>query len=169
MAPNCPNRSKQVQICQNRSKWIQIVHTFPKETKQVRLGQLGLNRTKWVQMGPQRSQIGVQNNHEPNQMAFKPRSPRSCLPGQFLQKMQFMKPFFWWEIGWCFFYCLPGGKGKYQKARRMINGLVLTFLFSIKKTPSYFSHKKKGFINYVFCRNWAVRNPARARLPQPSK
>ena len=27
-----------------------------------------------------------------------------------------------------------------------------------------FSHHKKGFINYVFCRNWAVRNPAGTRL-----
>ena len=25
-------------------------------------------------------------------------------------------------------------------------------------------HQNKGFINYVFCRNWAVRNPAGTRL-----
>ena len=27
-----------------------------------------------------------------------------------------------------------------------------------------FPHQNKGFINYVFCRNWAVRNPAGTRL-----
>ena len=26
------------------------------------------------------------------------------------------------------------------------------------------THHNKGFINYVFCRNWAVRNPAGTRL-----
>ena len=28
--------------------------------------------------------------------------------------------------------------------------------------------QKKGFINYVFCRNWAVRNPAGTRLDSSS-
>ena len=28
--------------------------------------------------------------------------------------------------------------------------------------------KNKGFINYVFCRNWAVRNPAGTRLDSSS-
>ena len=30
--------------------------------------------------------------------------------------------------------------------------------------PPQFSHHNKGFINFVFCRNWAVRNPAGTRL-----
>ena len=30
--------------------------------------------------------------------------------------------------------------------------------------PPQFSHHNKGFINYVFCRNWAVRNPAGTTL-----
>ena len=30
--------------------------------------------------------------------------------------------------------------------------------------PPQFSYHNKGFINYVFCRNWAVRNPAGTRL-----
>ena len=30
--------------------------------------------------------------------------------------------------------------------------------------PPQFSHQNTGFINYVFCRNWAVRNPAGTRL-----
>ena len=34
---------------------------------------------------------------------------------------------FLWEIGWCFFYCLPVGKWKYYKAIRIMNGLVYTF------------------------------------------
>ena len=29
---------------------------------------------------------------------------------------------------------------------------------------TYQGQLKKGFINYVFCRNWAVRNPAGTRL-----
>ena len=33
-----------------------------------------------------------------------------------------------------------------------------------RETLSEFSHHNKGFINYVFCRNWAVRNPAGTRL-----
>ena len=32
-----------------------------------------------------------------------------------------------------------------------------------RKAPQ-FSHHNKCFINYVFCRNWAVRNPAVTRL-----
>ena len=33
------------------------------------------------------------------------------------------------KLGGASLYCLPGGKGKYWKARRMTNGLVFTFLF----------------------------------------
>ena len=30
-----------------------------------------------------------------------------------------------------------------------------------REAPPYFPHHNKGFINYVSCRNWGVRNPAR--------
>ena len=30
--------------------------------------------------------------------------------------------------------------------------------------PPQFSYQNRGFINYVFCRNWAIRNPAGTRL-----
>ena len=33
----------------------------------------------------------------------------------------------------------------------------------IEMAPQFF-HYNKGFIYYVFCRNWAVRNPAVTRL-----
>ena len=35
---------------------------------------------------------------------------------------------------------------------------------AMQEMPPQFSHHNKGFINYVFCRNWAVRNPAGTRL-----
>ena len=46
------------------------------------------------------------------------------------------------------------------------------FIFSIveamRRKSSLVSHQNKGFINYVFCRNWAVRNPAGTRLDSSS-
>ena len=71
----CSNLSNQVRIGPNGSK---LVQTFPKGTKWVQMEQLGPNRSKWVQMSLQGSKIGVQNYHELNWMALKPRSPGSC-------------------------------------------------------------------------------------------
>ena len=34
----------------------------------------------------------------------------------------------------------------------------------MEKASPNFPHQNKGFINYVFCRNWAVRNHAGTRL-----
>ena len=55
--------------------------------------------------------------------------------------------------------------------REAWNNVEWTFLhssFSPRKQcralPPQFSHHDKGFINYVFCRNLAVRNPAGTRL-----
>ena len=39
----------------------------------------------------------------------------------------------------------------------------LSYRKAIKRSTKYFPIKK-GFINYVFCRNWAVGNPAGTRL-----
>ena len=39
---------------------------------------------------------------------------------------------------------------------------------AVKEAPANFPQKNKGFINYVFCRNWAVRNPAGTRLASSS-
>ena len=39
--------------------------------------------------------------------------------------------------------------------------LPLSSRKAVKEAPAKFP-QKKGFINYVFCRNWAVRNPALA-------
>ena len=59
-------------------------------------------------------------------------------------------------------------KGNMLKLGRLKNGLVSTFLFSLckqcRETQSYFSHYNKGFINYVYFRNWSVGNPAGTRL-----
>ena len=45
----------------------------------------------------------------------------------------------------------------------MQNGLVPTFPF-LHAINADKHHHNKGFINYVFCRKWAVRNPAGTRL-----
>ena len=48
--------------------------------------QLGLNRSKLVQMGPKWGfKIGVQNYYELNRMAFKPRYPGSCFNDQSIE------------------------------------------------------------------------------------
>ena len=39
---------------------------------------------------------------------------------------------------------------------------------ALKEAPANILQKNKGFINYVFCRNWAVRNPAGTRLDSSS-
>ena len=38
----------------------------------------------------------------------------------------------------------------------------------VREAPVNFPQKKKVLINYVFCRNWAVRNPAVTRLDSSS-
>ena len=53
-----------------------------------------------------------------------------------------------------------------EKIGSMKNGLVSTFPFLHEKNaekPNLSCHNK-GFINYVFCKNWSVRNPAGTRL-----
>ena len=43
--------------------------------------------------------------------------------------------------------------------------LPLSSRKAVKEAPANFPQKEnKGFINYIFCRNWAVRNPAATRL-----
>ena len=62
------------------------------------------------------------------------------------------------ELRWGFSALLAWWKGKVEKSP--------FFILSVLK-PLYtfpFLQKIKGFINYVFCRNWAVRNPAGTRL-----
>ena len=82
------NRYKYVQIGPNESNWVQM---GPNRYKQVQQRQrkstkikiktnqaIGRYWKKQVQMGSNGS-IGVQNYHELNRMAFKPRSPGSCI------------------------------------------------------------------------------------------
>ena len=86
------------------------------------MGQLGLNRSKWLHRGPKKgSQIGFQNYHELNWMAFKPRSPGSSsvlwLTCSFYWYGK--KKFFFlsknWPLSWfvvlssdgCIFMCVP--------------------------------------------------------------
>ena len=38
----------------------------------------------------------------------------------------------------------------------------------VKSTNTKFPQQKKGFMNYLFCRNWAVRNPSGTRLDSSS-
>ena len=54
-----------------------------------------------------------------------------------------------------------------EKLGRMTNGLVYTFPFlhTNNAEKSHLNpHHNKSFINYCFCRNWAVRNPAGTSL-----
>ena len=46
--------------------------------------------------------------------------------------------------------------------------LPLSSRKAVKEAPANFPQKNKGFISYVFCRNWAVRNPAGTRLDSSS-
>ena len=46
--------------------------------------------------------------------------------------------------------------------------LHLSSTKAVKETPANFPQKNKGFINYVFCRNLAVRIPAVTRLDSSS-
>ena len=42
--------------------------------------------------------------------------------------------------------------------------LFFFFIKAMKRNSIFVSHKNKGVIKYVFCRKWAVRNPAGTRL-----
>ena len=42
--------------------------------------------------------------------------------------------------------------------------LPLSSRKALKEAPSHFPRKNKGFINFVFCINWAERNPFGTRL-----
>ena len=46
--------------------------------------------------------------------------------------------------------------------------LLLSSRKAVKEAPANFPHKNKGFIKYVFCINWVVRNPAGTRLDSSS-
>ena len=46
--------------------------------------------------------------------------------------------------------------------------LSLSSSRAVKRSTSQVSHQIKGFINYVFCRNWVVRYPAGTRLDSSS-
>ena len=46
--------------------------------------------------------------------------------------------------------------------------LPLSSRKAVKTSTIQFSPKNKGFINYVFCKNWAVRNPAGTRVDSSS-
>ena len=42
--------------------------------------------------------------------------------------------------------------------------LPRSFREALNRTLPNSPNQNKGFLNYVFCRNWAVRNPAGTRL-----
>ena len=45
-----------------------------------------------------------------------------------------------------------------------LSTLVLFFIKAMQRNPTLVSQHNKGFKNYVFLRNWVVRNPAGTRL-----
>jgi hypothetical protein len=42
--------------------------------------------------------------------------------------------------------------------------LPLSSRKALKRSTTQFPNQNKGFLSFVFCRNWAVRNPAGTRL-----
>ena len=91
----------------------------------------------------------------------------------------FWQPSFWWKRNlWSL--CFDGGnivvvllidfleeRKCVERLWRKKNRHIYTFPFlhaSNAETPIYYSHHIKGFINNVFCRNLAFRNPAGTRL-----
>ena len=65
-------------------------------------------------------------------------------------------------------HCIHEGKEKQRQDHSSSSQASLHITFPPGKQWSEaspnFPHQNKGFINYVFCRNWAVRNPAATRL-----
>ena len=57
-----------------------------------------------------------------------------------------------------------GVPARYDHDHRFNGFFFYAFPKVVKKAPANFPQKNKGFINYVFCRNLAVRNPAGTRL-----
>ena len=76
------------------------------------------------------------------------------------------------ELRWTFSYLLQ----QWRKIKVQISPLVILLVFQYFPFPGRQQraaqpnspHQNKGFINYVFCRNWAVRNPAGTRLDSSS-
>ena len=66
------------------------------------------------------------------------------------------------ETGWCFTPLLSWRKGNDEEWTCL--HCSFPHWMQCREMPPQFSHHNKGFINYVFCRNWAVRNPAGTRL-----
>ena len=68
------------------------------------------------------------------------------------------------EKGGASLHCLPWGKGMFREACEAEEWTWhhLSFLpcKKCRETQHMLSDHDKGFINYVFCINWAVRNPA---------
>ena len=60
--------------------WSKLFQNALNDSKLDNLVLIGPNGFKWVHKGPEYgSKIGVQNYHDLNRMAFKPRSPGSCI------------------------------------------------------------------------------------------
>ena len=57
-------------------------------------------------------------------------------------------------------------KSVYHPSRFLI--LPLSSRKVVKEAPANFPEENKGFINNIFCRNWAVRNPSGTRLNSSS-
>ena len=72
------------------------------------------------------------------------------------------------EMRWYFSALTACRKGKSGDKLVLHNSKTLcTFPFLqeiMQRTTAYFPHQNKCFINYVFCWNWAVKNPAWTRL-----
>ena len=95
--------------------------------------------------------------------------PVGFLIAQFLQKLWFIKPLvLWGTYGGLSLKSFPGGKRMCRDAWKDAEFTCLHFscfpCYVCRWTPNWFSKHNKGFLNYVFWRNLAVRNPAGTRL-----
>ena len=84
--------------------------------------------------------------------------PAGFLTTQFLQKVLFMKSFFWvyrLVILFTAFLKERGSIGKLEGWHMDMSLLFFSSLTHWRETSYLFSHQNKGFINYIFCRNWA--------------
>ena len=76
------------------------------------------------------------------------------------------------ELRVCFFSLLQCNGGEKREDKSVghpssFSIFSLSFRKVVIEAPANFP-QKKNFINYAFCRNWAVRNPAGARLDSSS-
>ena len=97
--------------------------------------------------------------------------PAGLLTAQFLQETLCMKPFDGrTKMEFLFIAAMEKKKseGKSICHHSSFQVLPRSSRKAVKRSTSKFPPKNKVSINYMFCRNWAIRNPVEARLDSSS-